>query len=86
MKKSTWAIAGLVIGILSFVQLFGLEKGIVAVVFGVLALKEIASKQEIEGRRIAISGIILGVIYIAILIYLALFTPYLKNILNKLTA
>ena len=38
---SEFAIASLVMGIVSFFQLMSWEKGIVAVVFGILALKNI---------------------------------------------
>ncbi|MDD5292526.1 MAG: DUF4190 domain-containing protein [Candidatus Omnitrophica bacterium] len=62
------AIASLTIGILSFIQLFGLERSITAIVFGVLALKRIKQDETQRGKKIAIAGIVLGVIYTTIAI------------------
>lgn len=63
MKKSSYAIASLILGILSFIQLLGLEKAIVAGVFGVLALKEVKTG-EVKDKNFAYIGIALGTIYI----------------------
>jgi len=60
------AIASLTIGILSFIQLFGLERSITAIVFGALALRRIKQDETQRGKKIAIAGIILGIIYTAI--------------------
>ncbi|HCJ67245.1 MAG TPA: hypothetical protein DHV62_07995, partial [Elusimicrobia bacterium] len=60
MKKSKFAIVSLVLGIFSFIQLFGLEKGILAVIFGFLALNEIQSNPEMKGKNYAWAGIALG--------------------------
>ena len=57
------AIASLTIGITSFIQLFGLEKGITAIVFGVLALKRLKQDQSQRGKNLATAGVILGAIY-----------------------
>ncbi|MDD5006250.1 MAG: DUF4190 domain-containing protein [Candidatus Omnitrophica bacterium] len=57
------AIASLTIGILSFIQLFGLERSITAVVFGILALKRIKQDESQRGKKMAMAGIILGIIY-----------------------
>ena len=70
---SEFAIAGLTLGILSFVQLAGIEKAIAAVVFGVLSLKRIAAPQsQSRGEGLAAAGIVLGVIY-AIIAGVAIF-------------
>lgn len=58
---SEFAIASLVIGILSFISLGGIEKAVVAIVFGVLALKRMANENKLSGRRLATAGIILGI-------------------------
>jgi len=44
MKKSKWAIISLILGIVSFIQLLGIERAVLAVIFGILALKEIEKK------------------------------------------
>ncbi len=59
-----FAIASLVLGILSYLQLFAAEKGIAAIVFGILSLKRIGKDVEIKGKNLAIAGIILGIGYI----------------------
>ena len=71
---SEFAIVSLTLGILSFIQLAGIEKAIAAIVFGVLSLKMIAAPQSnARGEGLAAAGIVLGVIY-AILAGIFLFT------------
>jgi len=60
---SELAIASLTIGVLCFIQLFGLERAIAAIVFGILALKRIRQDETLRGKKMAIAGIILGIIY-----------------------
>ncbi len=71
-EKSTFyselAIASLTIGALCYVQLFGLERSIAAIVFGVLALKRIKQDETLRGKRLAIAGIVLGAVYCLIAI------------------
>ena len=72
-RLSEFAIAALTLGILSFVQLAGFEKGIAAIVFGILSLKRIAAPQSsARGEGLAAAGIVLGIIY-AIIATVALF-------------
>lgn len=61
---SEFAIASLALGILSYFQLFAMEKGLAAIVFGVLSLIAIKKNAEVKGRGLAIAGIILGIGYI----------------------
>ncbi|MFC1631700.1 DUF4190 domain-containing protein [Candidatus Omnitrophota bacterium] len=59
-----FAIASLTIAILSFLQLAGFEKAILAIVLGVLALRRIAAPgAQVRGEGLAAAGIVLGVIY-----------------------
>ena len=71
-EKSTFyselAIASLTIGVLCFIQLFGLERSIAAIVFGVLALRRIKHDETLKGKGLAIAGIVLGAIYCLIAI------------------
>ncbi len=61
---SEFAIASLALGILSYFQLLAMEKGIVAIVFGILSLNRIKKNVEIKGKGLAVAGIILGIGYI----------------------
>ena len=82
---SEFAIASLVIGILSFIQLAGFEKATAAVVFGILSLRRIARPQSnARGEGLAAAGIVLGAIYV-IIVGVALFA-IIKNpeILEKI--
>lgn len=75
---SEFAIAGLTLGILSFIQLAGIEKAIAAIVFGILSLKRIAAPQsEARGEGLAAAGIVLGIVYFIIAV-IALFA-LIKN-------
>lgn len=59
--KSGYEIASLVLGIISFIPLVGVLLGILAIIFGLIALKKIKSG-EIGGGRFAKLGIVLGVL------------------------
>lgn len=65
---SEFAIASVLLGIISFVQLAGLEKSILALIFGILALRNIKRKGNIAGRKLSIAGIMLGIISIVMTI------------------
>ncbi len=64
---SEFAIASLTLGIISFIQLAGIEKAIAAVVFGILSLRRIAAPESnARGEGLAAAGIVLGIIYAVI--------------------
>ncbi len=80
---SEFAIASLALGILSYFQLFAAEKGIVAIVFGILALRNIGRNVEIKGKGLAVAGIILGIGYIILAgLYIATNPQLLQMIKN----
>lgn len=84
---SEFAIISLTLGVLSFVQLAGLEKAIAAIVFGILCLRRIAAPESnARGEGLAAAGIVLGIIY-AIIATVALFAlaknPELLNQILK---
>lgn len=79
-----FAIASLVIAIISFINLAGLEKAIAAVVFGILALRKIEDTQ-LRSRRLANAGIILGVISLLLTItFIIKFYPKIQQTLKQL--
>ncbi|MDD5085276.1 MAG: DUF4190 domain-containing protein [Candidatus Omnitrophica bacterium] len=78
-KNESWvcgfAVASLVIGILSYLQLLAVEKAAAAVVFGLIALSRIKRNPTRKGRGMAISGILLGIGYIILVAVLLIFKP-----------
>ena len=66
-QNSEFAIASLTMGIVSFVTLLGAEKPIVAIAFGILALRRIRNSDQLKGKRLAIAGIVLGAIGVILL-------------------
>lgn len=81
---SEFAIASLVIAILSFVNLAGLEKAIVAIVFGVLALRKIEDTQ-LKSKKLANAGIILGIISTLLTItFIIKFYPKIQQRLKQI--
>lgn len=76
--RNEFAIASLLLGIFSFIQVLGIEKAALAILFGILALREI-KKEETSGRNLAILGIILGVIYVVLVLSVL---PYLSQYLK----
>ncbi|MEK6616750.1 MAG: DUF4190 domain-containing protein [Bacteroidota bacterium] len=83
--KSKLAIASFVLGLVSFVQLFGLEKAVLAVVFGAISLKEITDGQQLNGKKYAYAAIILGAAYILIILVLAIAKgPEMLKLLGKI--
>lgn len=59
-KKSGYATASLILGLLSFIPAIGVFLGLLAVVLGAIALKHIKEK-GLTGKGMAIFGIILGI-------------------------
>jgi len=57
------AIFAFTLSILSFIPLFGLEKSILAIVFGILALRSIKEDSSQKGKNLALLGIIFGMLY-----------------------
>jgi hypothetical protein len=87
MKTSGWAVASLVLGILSFLCLPFIA-AVVAIVFGVIAKGGIKrSKEELGGSGLATAGIVLGIVNLAILlVFAAVLVPWtIINIGNTRT-
>ncbi|MCE9608875.1 MAG: DUF4190 domain-containing protein [Chthoniobacter sp.] len=58
---SRYAVASLVVGILSFVAgYFGVLTGLVSTVLGIVAITHISANSRLAGRKLAVAGVILG--------------------------
>ena len=66
-QKYAFATASLILGICSYVNLLGLEKPILAIIFGWLALRTKPEPQLIEHRGWAKAGVTLGTIILIVL-------------------
>jgi hypothetical protein len=69
-QKYAYATVALVLGVMSFINLFGLEKGILAIVFGALALKQVPAPPLAERRAWGKLGIAFGALQIVMIIAL----------------
>ena len=67
-QKYAYATVSLVLGAASFVNLFGIEKGMLAIVFGMLALKAVPGPALVERRTWGKLGVALGVAQIALVV------------------
>lgn len=83
--KSKLAVASFVLGMSSFIQLFGLEKAVLSIVFGAISLKEITAGQYLNGKKYAYAAIILGSVYILIILILAVVkSPEMFKLMGKM--
>ncbi len=83
MGKSKLALAGLLVGISSFISLLGVEKAVLAVLFGSWALKE--AIDETGSKKLAWAGVILGLVYLVVLaVVVIIYFPTLISLLEKL--
>lgn len=65
-QKYAFATASLILGIFSFVNLLGLEKPILAIIFGWLALRALPGPQLTQHRVWAKTGVVLGTIVLIV--------------------
>ena len=65
-QKYAFATASLILGICSFVNLLGLEKPILAIIFGWLALRATPAPQLVQHRVWAKTGVVLGSIVLVV--------------------
>lgn len=59
-QKYAYATASLILSLLCFVNLAGLEKAVIAIVFGVLALRRQPAPALVQRRAWAMAGVALG--------------------------
>ncbi|MFN7182328.1 MAG: hypothetical protein ACK4NF_06600 [Planctomycetota bacterium] len=81
--QSKLALVSLLLGIFSFVHLLGIEKAVLAIVVGILALKE--SIRTTKSIKLSWIGILLGLIYLVVITVIIIFYfPKMVLILEKL--
>ena len=71
-QKYAFATASLLLGIASFISLLGVEKGILAILFGVLALRAQPLPALAKRRAWSKAGIALGALHIALVVVIVL--------------
>ena len=71
-SKSKIAVMAMVVGIVCFLNLAGIEKAILAIVAGWFGLKETENEAK-AGKGFAIAGIVLGSLYIVTITVLLIF-------------
>ena len=85
-QKYAFATASLILGISCFVNLLGLEKAILAIVFAWLALRANPAPALTEHRAWAKTGMILGILPLIILpVIIALNFDRLREIIEALS-
>jgi hypothetical protein len=86
-QKYAYATASLVVGLLCFVNLAGLEKAVMAIVFGVLALGRRPAPALVQRRVWAKTGVALGatvIVLVPALIYFVIGVDGLRQIVEAL--
>jgi hypothetical protein len=86
-QKYAYATASLILGLLCFVNLAGLEKAVMAIVFGVLALRSQPGPALVQRRAWAKAGVALGaglVVLVPALIYFVIGIDGLREIVEAL--
>lgn len=68
-KTDGFAIAALITGIL------GVLGGILGIIFGAVSLNRIGKNPNLKGRGMAIAGLVLGIAYLVIVIFVVLYYP-----------
>jgi len=83
-RKYPLAVTSAVLGLISFVHLFGVEKALLAVILGWFALKEIMPGFE-KGKKYAYAGIVFGSLYIAVMVIITIIKgPKIIELIGKL--
>jgi hypothetical protein len=86
-QKYAYATASLVLGLLCFVNFAGMEKGVMAIVFGVLALRSRPAPALVQRRAWAKAGVALGagvIILVPSLIYFVIGIDGLRHVVEAL--
>jgi hypothetical protein len=82
---SEFAIASLAIAAISFINFAGMEKAILAIIFGALALQRMKKDDNLSGVKFARAGIILALFSLYISVNLMIrFYPKIKQMINQM--
>jgi hypothetical protein len=85
-QKYAFATAALILGISCFMNLLGLEKAVLAIIFAILALRKNPEPPLTEHRAWAKAGLILGILPLIILPILIIMNfNYLREVINVLS-
>jgi hypothetical protein len=83
--SSEFATASLVLGILQFVRVFNVEKALLAIIFGIIALKWLSANPELGGKNRAVAGLVLGVIGVIVTIVMTIvFWPQMQAMMERM--
>lgn len=83
-KISEFAIASLVLGIMQFIRVFNFEKALLAIAFGILALRRIRTAQGVSGKNLAVAGIVLGMVGVVVTVWLTIvYWPQLQQLMRQ---
>lgn len=69
--QSKLALVSLLLGIFSFVHLLGIEKAVLAIIIGILALRE--SIGNTKSTKLSWIGIVLGLLYLVVVAVIIMF-------------
>ena len=83
--SSEFATASLVLGIMQFVHIFNVEKALLAIIFGIVALRKISASQELNGKSRAIAGVVLGMVGVVVTIVMTIiFWPKMQTMMEQM--
>jgi hypothetical protein len=84
-QKYAFATAALMLGIASFINLLGMEKAILAIIFARLALKSDPPPAIVKHREWGHAGLVLGILQVVLICLLVIvFRNQLREILDLL--
>src|SRR5262247_2571468 len=84
-QKYAYATVALVLGISCFVNLLGMEKAILAIIFGRMALKSEPAPPLKERREWAQAGLVLGILQVVMItVLIVIFRNELREALDLL--
>jgi hypothetical protein len=84
-QKYAYATAALLLGIASFINLLGVEKAILAIIFARLALKADPPPVLVKHREWGQAGLVLGILQVVLICFLVIiFRHELRDILELL--